>query len=396
MKILVISNLYPPHYIGGYELCCYDVTELLRAKGHSIKVLTSNHGIGRFEASGDTYRLLKVSLSWGKSGILETMVRLISSEIHNQRVFRKVCQEFSPDLIYIWNLSGLSMSLAFLAQRTGIPVTYYILDEWLLGYYKQKHRNITYRIGKRLFNLSLKMLKYEAGSGEIDFTHLVFVSQFLKNSYADTIPQAADTKVVHLGINIEQYPFKLKSKDPIRLLYVGQVVPHKGVHTLIEAMKIIGHYRDIALTIVGGTVFPDYETKLKALVESSDMRDRIRFTGPMTREAIAAIYSEHDILIFPSIWDEPLGMAPLEAMSSGLAVVGTGAGGSSEIFRNGINALTFPKEDAGSCACQILRLIDEPSLYDRIRQQGRRTVEEHFSWLAMINQIEDTLYEAAS
>src|SRR5437870_5404347 len=43
MKILVISNLYPPHYVGGYELHCEQITEGLRARGHEIQVLTSDY-----------------------------------------------------------------------------------------------------------------------------------------------------------------------------------------------------------------------------------------------------------------------------------------------------------------------------------------------------------------
>ena len=46
MRILTLSNLYPPHYVGGYELRCGKVVEALRRRGHSVEVLTSNHGVG--------------------------------------------------------------------------------------------------------------------------------------------------------------------------------------------------------------------------------------------------------------------------------------------------------------------------------------------------------------
>jgi glycogen(starch) synthase len=45
MKILVLTNLYPPHYVGGYELRCAAITEALRQHGHEVNVLTSNHGV---------------------------------------------------------------------------------------------------------------------------------------------------------------------------------------------------------------------------------------------------------------------------------------------------------------------------------------------------------------
>ena len=95
--------------------------------------------------------------------------------------------------------------------------------------------------------------------------------------------------------------------------------------------------------------------------------------------------------MFPSMWDEPFSITLLEAMSSGLAVVGTNTGGSSEILKDEVNALVFPKGDAEACARQVTRLIQTPALFERIRRNARRTIEAEFRLETMIDRIDQTL-----
>jgi len=142
------------------------------------------------------------------------------------------------------------------------------------------------------------------------------------------------------------------------------------------------------LTIVGG---PDYENRIQRLVSSLGLEDNVRFTGLVPRDQLPSVYGEHDILLFPSVWAEPFGLAVLETMSSGLAIVGTATGGSREILKNEDNALTFPKEDVSACAEQVIRLLQDRELLERLRGNGRRTVEDHFRLDQMIDKIDVAL-----
>ena len=100
------------------------------------------------------------------------------------------------------------------------------------------------------------------------------------------------------------------------------------------------------------------------------------------------MYREHGILIFPSCWDEPFAITPLEAMASGLAVVGTVAGGSREIFEHDVNALIFPEEDSRACADQVHRLLADPEFTAGLGQRARRTILDHFTLEGMVDRIE--------
>ena len=89
---------------------------------------------------------------------------------------------------------------------------------------------------------------------------------------------------------------------------------------------------------------PDYDKEIELLVRSLGLERSVRFTGLIPRERLPEIYKQHGTLIFPSVWDEPFSITLLEAMSSGLAVVGTTTGGSAELLADGVNALTFPRQ----------------------------------------------------
>ena len=226
-----------------------------------------------------------------------------------------------------------------------------------------------------------------------------FASHYLKQVALQGGKPVANAKVIHWGVNLDQFPYKTVAHNPKRLLYVGQIVPHKGVHTAIQAMRVlIKEYgcSSVKLTIVGGSLLPDYMSDMRHLVYSYGLQNNVHFTGFVPRERLPQIYQEHDILLFPSVWDEPFAITLLEAMSCGLAVVGTATGGSSEILQHEVNALVFPKEDARTCASHILQLLNDLEFFERIRKNGRRTVEERFRFEDMMDRIESSLCEVVA
>jgi len=97
---------------------------------------------------------------------------------------------------------------------------------------------------------------------------------------------------------------------------------------------------------------------------------------------------QFDVLVLPSIYDEPLARIVQEAMATGLVVVGTLTGGTKEILVDGVNGLAFPPGDASALAVQIARLADDPGLRLALARNGRRTVEEKFSLTRMVDEIE--------
>jgi glycosyltransferase involved in cell wall biosynthesis len=108
------------------------------------------------------------------------------------------------------------------------------------------------------------------------------------------------------------------------------------------------------------------------------------------------IYRKHDALLFTSEWAEPFALTPLEAMASGLPVIGTTTGGSREIFRHHDNALTYTAGNAEELAERIIELASSPSLRVRLAETGRAEVRNNYSLPAIVDQIENYLRETVS
>jgi glycosyltransferase involved in cell wall biosynthesis len=228
----------------------------------------------------------------------------------------------------------------------------------------------------------------------LELRHVQFASAYLKNETLKVGEPVSKPEVLHWGVDLERFCFKPSTDAPPRLLFVGQVVPHKGLDTAIEALRILirGNGPDwLTLTVVGGSVYPSYVSELREKVGALGLEGNIKFVGSVPYETLPQIYRAHDILLFPSLVDEGLGMSILEAMASGLVVVGTASGGSSEILVDGQTGLVFPKHDAPACAAQVFRLLEDRALYNRLRLGARRAIEDHFEIENIMDHLENSL-----
>lgn len=221
-------------------------------------------------------------------------------------------------------------------------------------------------------------------------------SDFIRRTAAQNgIPLAAGSVVTHWGIDLAQFPALPRARRPVRrLLYAGQMIPQKGVHTAITAFAAVARengFEDLTFSLAGGGMQPDYEAKLRAMPAELGVGGRVRFLGKVPRADLPGIYAEHDVLVFPSEWDEPFAITPLEAMHCGLAVVGTTTGGSGELFRDRETALTFRAGDAADCARALREVCSDQELFEKISAHGQREVRTQHTLDAMVDKIEASL-----
>ena len=238
----------------------------------------------------------------------------------------------------------------------------------------------------------------KAGQPDLKFEHVICVSARVRDLLLEAGLPIQHARIIYGGTDIERFPGVRKrdyQSGHLKFLYAGQLVQHKGVHTAIEAMAKLVKERGVGqihLTLVGSG-HPDYEAFLRDLVERKGLCDYVTFHRPVSKDEMPALLQQFDVLIFPSIYEEPLARMTQEAMVSGLVVVGTTTGGTKEILREDETGLTFAPDDADGLAEQIGRLIANPSLCRRLAQAGRQTVLENFTIDRMVKEIEVYLQE---
>lgn len=400
MRVLAVSNFYPPHHIGGYELGCKDVVDRLVERDHEVSVLTSTHGVGgRETTAGIDRRLHAGGLStFPKASLLEATV----VEFRDHRILTSVVSQLNPQLISVWNLGGLADSLLGTIQRLKVPAMYHLSDAWLIH---KLHRNVWRRTshrrskqaGKVILRLLLRLLLPESllpDPGDFKPRHCHLTSKALKEQYLSRGFPLSGANVVYWGVPLDMYvPRKRKDlNNAVELLFVGQLEKHKGAHTALQAVAKLANDRGIKsarLTIVGAGKDPEYATCLRDIVTDTGLNHQVRFLGKVPRHDMPNVYNEHDILVFPSVWEEPFSLTLLEAMACGLAVVATTTGGSKEVLIDGWNSLTFRAEDADELAAQLERVIENEGLRQYVSENAIETVKSRFDITYMVDQIED-------
>lgn len=184
------------------------------------------------------------------------------------------------------------------------------------------------------------------------------------------IPMGCDTKKFGKNFRIDNY-FNQAGKKII--LFVGRLAEKKGVTYLIDAMKKV----DAKLVIVG-----DGPLSEQLKTQASFLKDKVCFLGAKTHEELRTIYASSDIFVAPSITakdgdKEGFGLVFLEAMASGLPVIGSNSGGIPSIVKDGENGFLVEEKDVNGIADKINRLILEENLYYKFSENALKIAGQY-------------------
>lgn len=402
MRILTLTNLYPPFYVGGYELRCAAITEALRQRGHDVRVLTSNHGLDanlQPEHQSHVQRDLRIHGYYGHPWL--GLGQLQHLETHNNQTLRHAIADFQPDVVHVWCMNGLSKSLCLTLQQLGIPTVYDVSDHWILrslkadvwlDWWNRREGSFTSKAQRTLWSLlgrreTLHALAPTNPVSDIRFPRLYFTSARLRELTAEQGYDVHHGSVIHCPVDTDQFSGTPVDREPRNWLWVGRLAEDKGIYTALRALALLKEHFQGELRIYGkGDA--DYVAELKRFAKDHALPVSWHSATP---DQMPDVYRAHDALLFTSEWEEPFALTPLEAMSCGLPVIGTMTGGSRELFRHGENALTYDAGDPGQLAERILHLQRDHGLRLKITATGFREVRERFAMKPIVDQVEDFL-----
>ena len=179
-------------------------------------------------------------------------------------------------------------------------------------------------------------------------------------------------KRYEIGDKIKE-DFDIKENDSI-VITVSRLVKKNGVGDLIKAMKFLDS--EAHLLIAGDGELKD---KLVLLVDRLGLVGRVHFLGRLNHEELLPYLQVSDVFCRPSL-SEGLGNVFLEAMATGIPIVGTNVGGIPDFLVDGETGLFCKAGDPGDIAEKIKKILEDIDLRNKLVMNGRKLVEEKFSW----------------
>ncbi|MGR3500728.1 glycosyltransferase family 4 protein [Pseudaestuariivita sp.] len=184
-----------------------------------------------------------------------------------------------------------------------------------------------------------------------------------------------------------------RASDKLRLLCVAKLgQPRKNQDKLIAAIEAAGLEAHVHLTLIGNDDLrgSDMDAGYLQRIMDAGQKDWITVQGPVPYAEMPAVYREHDVIVMPSN-DEPLGMAPVEAMAYGLAPVISDASGSAGYLTDGVDGLRVDMRDPVSLEQALTRLVKEPGLADQLGKAALQLAETELSPAHFLQRFEALL-----
>ncbi len=238
----------------------------------------------------------------------------------------------------------------------------------------------------------------------VESRYLNSVDAFVYNSY--TTQQAVERKLNGERPSIVAYPGRdrlsrfmpaeqrsPRHDEPLRLLFVGNLIPRKGLHVLLAALALVaGSWQ---LRIVGSPIVdPAYVRRLRDVALHLGLAERVIWRGVLEDRALAAEMAAADVLAMPSDY-EGFGIVYVEGMGFGLPALATTAGAAGEIISDGVNGFLVPVGDVAALAGRIEALAAERGLLARLSEAALARYAGLPTWAASMETIREFLLDIA-
>ncbi|MEQ9621984.1 glycosyltransferase [Coleofasciculus chthonoplastes] len=372
-RILVINNLYPPQELGGYGRYISDFANILRERGHTVEVLSSNAPyLGEIKTSevyADRSLTLYGSYEQLPPKVLEDPSEFRQVVDRNDQIIRQKIESYAPEVCLVGNIDFLSQRVFEPLFENKIPTIHHVA-------FNQPGYPIS-------------------DTPESSFYHLSACSEFVKQNILQQGYPLNDISVIYPGAFVEKFKMPLlPSFDKLRIVFASLVLPYKGPQTVVEALAIL-HDADIDFHCVIAGAAPDqsFLKQLKDFTKVRGIEDKVDFFGYLPRTQLVELYATHNVFVFPSVWQEPFGISQVEGMAASLTVITSGTGGAGEIVESGVSGLTFPPGNAVALAEAWVTLIRDRQRWEGITVAGQERAVSLFDIERSVDLLEDKFDE---
>ncbi|HWH93016.1 MAG TPA: glycosyltransferase [Baekduia sp.] len=365
MRILVTSTLYPPVVLGGYERECAIVVDRLREE-HEVLVLTSDYGDGKHATFPPYVRPAFTALSPDARGALRAPV----ASVRAVRAARAALAEFRPDFVYAWNGSSIPHAALRVLADSGTPMAFRVCEHWFAGLftgdqYLRELLPAPRSPARRAWAGVCQALNAAPGMRLDPLAPFpAAISWITQRMRAETIVPPAVQPVLErvrhaVPRSGERYATLERAPAPRpEIAFIGRVTAYKGLDVAVEALALLRAQHGIeARLVVAGPEDAGHAAEVRAQADARGVAGAVDWLGPQDSAGIERLLARTHAVIVPSVWDEPLGLVPIEAAFARVPVVASDVGGIGEAMRGDEHALLFPPGDAAAAAAALARTL---------------------------------------
>lgn len=425
LRVTLLTHHFPPRYHAGAEQIALRHARLLHQRGHHVEVVTvesvtqgtpqpacaTDHAFGfathRLSCDlmhvddpfGCSYRNPYLD-AWAHDFLARTrpdVVHVNSGYLLSGSVLEAALDLRLPTVLMLndyWFLCPRTTLLRHSGRVCDAPVdelTCVWCERSALRRYRVPDRLSAGRLGEAVVQLQrLRVLPLPRASaallgqmrdrraylrGLVERVDAVLVpSRFLMHKLAQY--GLSPRRVLHLPTGLEPPAPGLEDETPradatLRLGYLGQIAPHKGVHVLLDAFAAMRRAGcDVTLAIHGK--LNDADAYHRRIRRRAARTPGVTLAGPYDNAAVGGVLRGLDAVVVPSVWYENYPVVILEALAHGVPVVASDLGGMAELVEHERNGLRFAMGDAGALARQLQRLADDRALLRQLRRHARR------------------------
>jgi glycogen(starch) synthase len=384
----MLSWEYPPRNIGGLSNHVYNLSHALKDRGHEVYVITCIEGNApKDEVDQGVY------------------VRRVSP-------YKIETEDFVKWVMHL-NYAMIEEGIKLIDEIGEVEIIH--AHDWLTTY-AAKVLMLSYRITMlstihsteygRNNGIRTEMQRYISAAENMlikESSKIIVCSKFMKQQVMDTfgikadrikiIPNGVEMKKITASSNLGEFRKKFAEDSEKIVFFIGRHVFEKGIHVLIEAIpRILREYEKVKFVIAGSGPMSE---ELKELSMNLGLDSKVSFAGYLGDTDKSKLYQVADIAVFPSLY-EPFGIVALEAMVSGCPVVVSDTGGLNEIIQHKKNGLKATTGSSESIAENILELLENNKLRERLKIAAIKKVKENYTWDSVAELTENLYIEIKS
>lgn len=389
-KVLVTATTFPRWKNDSTPRFVYELSDRLASKYRMIAVAPHHKGALKKEKMGrvDVRRFAYFKpegmqkLCYG-GGIIPNMKSSLLAKIQLPLL---ILSEFLASYKIIKN------------EKIAIIHAHWILPQGFVGVFLKRFLKIPLLVtihGSDLFPLKNKLFRILQNFVMKNSDYVTVNSIATRNELLSRFPAySSKIKIIPMGVDINLFK-KRKIRKPKKysknkiLLFVGRLSDQKGLQYIIDAMpRIVKEEASAKLLIIGEG---QYKAELEKQINKNKVRSYIEFLGSLPSSEIIKYHNYADVFVLPSLANktgtEALGLALMEAMSSGCAVIGTNIGGIPSLIKNGHNGILVPQKDSKELAKAVIMLLKNRKKAETIGKNASNFIGRNYSWDKIGNQF---------